>query len=214
LALYAQWKVKSTYAKYTRVANMQRMTGAEVAERLLRITGLNRVSIEGTPGELTDHYDPRGRVLRLSQEVYLTPSIAAMGIVAHEVGHAVQDNTGYWPMRLRAGLVPAASLGSNLGIILFFVGMLIRWSGLMWVGVIFFVAAVLFTLFTLPVELNASRRAKQLLMNNGLVSRVEYDAISAVLSAAALTYVAVLLQAIGQLLYFAMVASGMSRSRD
>ncbi|MEW6034754.1 MAG: zinc metallopeptidase, partial [Chloroflexota bacterium] len=167
---------------------------------------------------LSDHYDPRKKVLRLSPEVYSRPSVAAMGIVAHEVGHAVQDRVGYGAMALRSALVPAANVGSNLGWVFVMLGGFIYalsraefgWY-VAWGGVFLFSLAVLFTLVTLPVEYNASSRARQMLMGNGLVSKAEYDGASAVLSAAALTYVAALLQALAQLLYFVFMLLGMRR---
>ncbi|MBI2908907.1 MAG: zinc metallopeptidase [Chloroflexi bacterium] len=209
--LYAQWKVSSTYSKYSKVANMHGLTGLEVARRLLRANDLGHVAIEGTSGNLTDHYDPGKKVLRLSEGVHDTPSVAAMGIVAHEVGHAVQDNVGYVPMRVRGGLVPLANVGTWLGYIFFMLGIVVQVSGLVWLGVILFSGAVAFALVTLPVELDASRRARAMLQSNGLVSVTEFDAASAVLSAAALTYVAALLQAVANLLYYVSIAVGMSR---
>jgi Zn-dependent membrane protease YugP len=209
--LWAQMKVRSAYSKYSQVRNGHNIPGAKVARMLLDSQGLYDIAVEATPGELTDHYDPGKRVLRLSQGVYGTASVAAMGIVAHEVGHAVQDKVGYAPMRLRSGLVPVANLGSILGYILFFLGFIIQFSGLVWLGVIFFSAAVLFSLVTLPVEYNASNRALALLQTNGLVTTTESDGVRAVLGAAALTYVAAMLQAVGNLLYYVMIATGMSR---
>lgn len=209
--LWAQAKVSGTYRKYSKVPNLQGLTGAQVASRLLRDNGLDHVKVEATRGQLTDHYDPRTKVLRLSQGVYDGASVAALGIVAHEVGHAVQDASGYVPMRLRSGLVPAANLGSWMGYIFFIIGFLLRAPNLVWMGVFFFTGAVAFSLVTLPVELNASSRARRMLQGGGLVSTVEYDAASAVLAAAAWTYVGALLQAVGQLLYYVMIAVGMGR---
>ena len=209
LALYAQMKISSTYGKYSKVANMRGITGLQAAKSLLVSQGLNDVAIEGTAGQLTDHYDPRSKTLRLSQGVYDTPSVAALGIVAHEVGHAVQDHSGYLPLRFRSGLVPLANIGSTLSFILFILGLLVRQAGLIWLGVALFSMAVVFALVTLPVELNASRRARAMLANTGLVSLQEMDATKAVLSAAALTYVAALLQSVGQLMYFVFAALGM-----
>lgn len=214
LALYAQFKISSTYGKYSKVGNMRGITGLAAAKSLLASQGLSDVAVEGTQGHLTDHYDPRSKTLRLSQGVYDSPSVAALGIVAHEVGHALQDHSGYLPLRLRSGLVPLANLGSTLSFILFILGLLVRQAGLIWLGVAFFTAAVLFALVTLPVELNASRRARAMLTNTGLVSFQEMDATKAVLSAAALTYVAALLQSVGQLMYFVFYALGMGRSSD
>ena len=209
LALYAQMKISSTYGKYSKVGNMRGITGLQAAKSLLVSQGLNDVAIEGTAGQLTDHYDPRSKTLRLSQGVYDTPSVAALGIVAHEVGHAVQDHSGYLPLRFRSGLVPLANIGSTLSFILFILGLVVRQAGLIWLGVALFSMAVVFALVTLPVELNASRRARAMLANTGLVSLQEMDATKAVLSAAALTYVAALLQSVGQLMYFVFAALGM-----
>ncbi len=215
--LYAQAKVSSTFNKYSKVANSHRITGIEAAERLLRANALGNVRIEGVKGRLGDHYDPSKKVLRLSPAVANTPSVAALGIVAHEVGHAVQDKTGYAFLKFRTSLVPAANLGSTLGYIFVIIGLLLTalvgTFGLtvVWIGVFLFSLAVLFSLVTLPVEYNASNRARQMLRSTGMVSAQEYEGASAVLSAAALTYVAATLQAIAQLFYFVMVALGSSR---
>lgn len=214
LALFAQMRISNTYGKYSKVGNMRGITGLAVAKSLLASQGIQDVKIEGIPGRLTDHYDPHTKTLRLSQGVYESPSVAALGIVAHEVGHAVQDHRGYLPLKLRSGLLPLANLGSSLAIILFMLGFLFRWAGFLWLGVFLFSAAVLFALVTLPVELNASRRARAMLNSAGMVSAQEMDATKAVLSAAALTYVAVLLQSVGQLMYFIFSALGMGRNRD
>ncbi len=214
LALFAQMKISGTYGKYSKIGNMRGLTGLAAARSLLQSQGLHDVKIEGIPGRLTDHYDPQTKTIRLSQGVYDSPSVAALGIVAHEVGHAVQDQSGYLPLRLRSGLVPLANLGSTLAFVLFILGFLFRWAGFFWIGVLLFTAAVLFALVTLPVELNASRRARAMLSNTGLVSIQEMDATKAVLSAAALTYVAALLQAMGQLMYFLFYALGMGRGSD
>jgi hypothetical protein len=216
--LYAQQKVSSTYNRYSQVANMHRVTGAQAARMLLNSSGLaGEVAVEPTRGRLTDHYDPRHKVLRLSQQVYSSPSVAALGIVAHEVGHALQDSLGYAPLRIRAALVPVANLGTNLGYVFIIMGFILYALGfvfgynLIWLGILLFAGAVLFTLVTLPVEYNASYRARQMLRETGLVSAQEYDAASAVLSAAALTYVAAMLQALANLLYFVFLALGMGR---
>jgi len=166
---------------------------------------------------LGDHYDPSKKVLRLSPAVANTPSVAALGIVAHEVGHAVQDKAGYAFLRFRTSLVPAANLGSTLGYIFVILGMFLVMFGakfgmtVVWAGVFLFSLAVIFSLITLPVEFNASNRARQMLRSTGMVSTQEYDGASAVLSAAALTYVAATLQAIAQLFYFVLLASGSRR---
>jgi Zn-dependent membrane protease YugP len=215
--IYAQSKVSSAYKKYSKVPNMSGVTGVQAAQALLAHNGLNDVKVEGTKGQLTDHYDPRRKVLRLSSGVASNPSVAALGIVAHEVGHAVQDNVGYAPMRVRSALVPAANLGSRFGFICVILGLFLYMFGaafgitITWIGVWLFAAAVLFALVTLPVEYNASNRARGMLQATGLVTAREYDGASAVLSAAALTYVAALLQAVAQLFYFVLLAVGMGR---
>jgi Zn-dependent membrane protease YugP len=179
---------------------------------------LNNVRVEGVKGRLGDHYDPSKKVLRLSPEVANAPSVAALGIVAHEVGHAVQDQTKYAFLRFRTSFVPAASVGSNLGFIFIILGFLIymfsqsEWAmTAVFVGILLFSLAVIFSLITLPVEYNASNRARQMLRSTGLVVGQEYDGASAVLSAAALTYVAATLQAVAQLFYFVLMFMGMRR---
>jgi Zn-dependent membrane protease YugP len=211
IMLYAQWRVSSTYKKYSQISNLQRKSGADMASLLLRANGLTDVRVEETQGVLTDHYDPRKKTLRLSKDNYRVSSVSAMGIVAHEVGHALQDNVGYFPMKIRGALVPVANVGTWLGYICFLLGIFLSITNLVWAGVILFSGAVLFALVTLPVEFNASARARQMLKANGLVSIAESDGVSAVLSAAALTYVAALLQAVSSLLYYVFVATGMSR---
>jgi Zn-dependent membrane protease YugP len=214
LALYAQWRVRSTYAKYSQIANATGMTGAQTARRLLDAAGLFNVQIERVPGDLTDHYDPGAKVLRLSDSNYASPTVAAIGVTAHEVGHAIQDATAYAPMRVRTGLVPVAGLGSNLGIILFFIGFAISSFQLATVGLVLFSAVAVFAAVTLPVEFNASSRALALLDANGLVTRQDHDMAKQVLDAAALTYVAGLAQALSQVLYYGMLLSGMRRRDD
>ena len=217
--IYAQVKVNSAFKKYSKVANSQRITGVEAAGILLRANGLKNVRVEGVKGRLGDHYDPRKKVLRLSPAVANTPSVAALGIVAHEVGHAVQDKTGYAFLRFRTSLVPAASLGSNLGFIFVILGFIIYLFSrdsdfapmVVLAGIILFAMAVVFSLVTLPVEYNASNRARQMLRSTGMVSTQEYNGASAVLSAAALTYVAAMLQAVAQLFYFVLIFAGMRR---
>jgi Zn-dependent membrane protease YugP len=211
LMLYAQWRVSSTYKKYSKVTTMQKKTGAEIALLLLRANALNHVTVEETKGVLSDHYDPRKKKLRLSKDNYRLSSVSALGIVAHEVGHAVQDNEGYLPMRLRGALVPVANVGTWLGYGCFLLGIFLSITNLVWAGVILFSGAVIFALVTLPVEFNASSRAKQMLMSNGLVTTSEINGAGAVLSAAALTYIAALLQAVSSLMYYIFVATGMSK---
>ena len=213
LAFYAQFKVQSSYRKYLRVPNQLGISGLEAAQRLLYANGLGHVRVEGTRGELTDHYDPRTQTLHLSAGVARGPSVAALGIVAHEVGHAVQDATAYAPLKLRSGLVPMVNLGSWLGPILFMVGLLLNSLNLAWVGVAAFAGSLVFALITLPVEYNASHRAVQMLQTSGLVSQAELREARSVLSAAALTYVAAVAQALSTLLYYIFLLTG-SRRRD
>ena len=214
LMLLAQFKVQGTYRKYSQVANRLGISGLEAAQRLLRANGLNHVAVKGIRGQLTDHYDPRSKELRLSEGVARSASVAALGIVAHECGHAVQDKTGYFPLRLRAGLVPMVNIGGYLGYIFFLAGLFLQMTGLVWLGVIFFSGGVVFALATLPVELNASRRATQMLESAGLVrGQDELKQAKSVLNAAALTYVAALAMALFQLLYYISIAAGMSGRR-
>jgi Zn-dependent membrane protease YugP len=216
--IYAQVKVSSTYKKFSKVYNQKGITGAQAASQLLRSNGLGDVPVETVPGKLTDHYDPSKRVLRLSPEVAGTPSVAAIGIAAHEVGHAVQHKTKYGMMGIRSTLVPAANIGSTMGWVLIFLGVLLMGASrvlggfVATAGIILFAMAVLFTLVTLPVEFNASTRARQMIKETGLLVGPEYDGASAVLSAAALTYVAAMLQAVAQLLYFVLIVFGGRRN--
>jgi hypothetical protein len=206
--------VKSAYNKWSKVQASSRLTGAQAAERLISSGGLYGVRVEGIRGNLTDHYDPRDKVLRLSEGVYQSPSVAAVAIAAHELGHAMQDNEGYAPLRLRAALVPAVNIGSYLGWILIFAGLLLKLTNLAWLGVLVFSGGALFALATLPVELNASARAKQLLLNAGVIySPEEQSGVNQVLNAAALTYVAALITSVMQLLYFASLVFGMGGRR-
>jgi len=212
--IYAQIKVKTTYSKYSKVYNQRGVTGAQAAMQVLRANGMADIPVETVQGKLTDHYDPSKRVLRLSPEVAGTPSVAAVGIALHEVGHALQHKTKYAMMGLRSALVPAANIGSTLGWILVFGGLLLMGLSQVFgemvaiVGILLFTAAVLFTLITLPVEFNASSRARQMIKETGLLVGQEYEGASAVLSAAALTYVAAMLQAVAQLLYFILLVFG------
>ena len=211
LALWAQFKVNSTYAKYSRVSSRRGMTAAQAARRLLDENGLSEVRIERIGGRLSDHYDPRAKVLRLSDDVMNSTSVAALGVAAHEAGHAVQDATNYRPLMLRSALVPVVSLGSNLAIPLFLLGLIFTWEPLVNVGIILFGLVVVFSLVTLPVEFNASGRAVALL-SSGYLPQDEVKGVKKVLSAAALTYVAAALQAILQLLRLVLLAN--SRRRD
>jgi Zn-dependent membrane protease YugP len=211
LAFYAQWKVQWAYRKYSAEPNMRGLSGIQIARMLLDDAGLTAVNIEGVPGDLTDHYDPRSKTLRLSGGVANSRSVASLGIVAHEVGHAQQDSQGYMPMRLRSGLVPISSLGSWAGPIIFILGFLLRSPAIAQIGLVVFAAAVVFTAVTLPVELNASKRALAMLQSASLVDNRELGGARTVLNAAALTYWAALAQAISTFLYYSMLLSGMRR---
>lgn len=205
LGLWAQFKVKSAFKKYSRVPTRSGVSGSQAARRILERGGVGNVTVEATHGMLSDHYDPRHKALRLSEEVFSLASIASVGVAAHEAGHALQDKTGYMPLQLRSIMVPAVSIGSNLGPILFMAGMFLAGTlgtTLAWAGIALFGATALFALVTLPVEFDASRRAKELLVSQGIVSSAEMKGINAVLNAAALTYVAAAAQAIMQLVYF------------
>ena len=208
LASLASFYTKSTFSHYSRVAASSGMTGAEAARRLLENAGIRNVRIERTGGFLSDHYDPSAQVLRLSDGVYESRSLAAIGVACHEAGHAIQHATGYGPLGLRSALVPAASLGSNLAFPLLLLGLILQWQGLVLIGVGAFALAVLFTLVTLPVEYNASARAKTLMVSSGIVSSREARDAGAVLNAAFMTYVASAVSSLLMLLYF-LIRSGL-----
>ena len=208
LGLWAQARVKGTFNKYSKIRTTRGATGAEIARYLLDQQGLQDVQIEESQGFLSDHYDPRTRVLRLSPDVYRQPSVAAAGVAAHEMGHAMQHAIGYTPLKIRSAIVPAVQFGSSLAPILFIVGFLLNFTSLAWLGVILFAAAVVFSLVTLPVELDASKRAKALLSGSGILSLQEAQGVDKVLNAAALTYVAAAVAAIGQLLYYVLLLTG------
>ncbi|MCU0509870.1 MAG: zinc metallopeptidase [Anaerolineae bacterium] len=205
LAFFAQMKVKSAYATYTKVANSRGLTGLDAARVILPNEGLTGVQVEGTPGELTDHYDPRSKKLRLSAGVAQQPSVAALAIVAHEIGHALQDHHGYAPLKLRGAIVPAVTVSSWVAPALFFIGFLFGFTQLAWLGVIFFGVSVVFSLITLPVEFDASRRALKLLETYQLADGRELQGARSVLQAAALTYVAALAQTLLTLLYYVSI---------
>lgn len=207
LSLYAQYKVRSTYNRYSQISSSRGLTGAQAARMVLDSAGLTNVGIEVAGGTLSDHYDPRTRVVTLSPGVGQSDSLAALGVAAHEAGHAIQHSEGYAPFRLRSTIVPVANLGSNLGIILFFVGLVFFRDGLLMnIGIVLFAAAVLFTVVTLPVEFNASRRAMAQLENRSILVGDELIGARKVLSAAALTYVAAALMAILQLLRLILIS--------
>lgn len=222
----ASWWVRSAYQKASQIPNMQRITGAQAARRILDSSGLTFVNIEPTAPlqqyaraaaaspQLDDHYDPSTKVLYLSPAVYAGASVAALGIAAHEAGHAVQDAQGYAWMRARSAIVPAANIGTNVGYILMIGGLIFNAVGIAWLGVAAFGLGAVFALLTLPVEFDASSRAMKLLTANGLVDRTEYGQARSVLTAAAFTYIAGLAVALLNLLYWVMIISGMGRSRN
>ncbi|MBM4427126.1 MAG: zinc metallopeptidase [Chloroflexi bacterium] len=213
LMALTSWYVKAAYNKWSRVASRSRLSGADATRRLISTSGLYGVKIQGTHGELTDHYDPRNKTVFLSNGVANSPSVAALAIAAHELGHAQQDAEDYFPMRLRGFMVPMVNIGSNLGWILILIGLFLNMTGLAWIGVLVFSGGALFALATLPVEFDASARAKRMLADSGIIqSDEEMRGVSIVLNAAALTYVAGLVTAILQLLYYVSLVSG--RSRD
>lgn len=215
LCIFAQMRVSSTYKKYARVRSRSGLTGAEAAQRILQLSGIYDVRIEHVRGELTDHYDPAHKVLRLSDSVYGSPSLAAIGVAAHECGHAVQHDKGYAPLKIRTALVPAANIGSRAGIPLIFLGVLMGMNQLfIQIGIWVFAMAVLFQVITLPVEFNASGRALAMLGDYGMLERDETSGCRRVLSAAALTYVAAAASAILQLLRLVLLFGSGSRRRD
>lgn len=213
LALVAQWWVRHSYQKYLEVRNGANMTGIEATRHMMNRIGL-RLNVEQAPGVLSDHYDPRSKTLRLSQEVANQPSVTSVAIAAHELGHAHQDAQNYTPMRIRSGLVPVVNFTSWLGPILFLAGLWLSIHPIAWLGVLAFGAAALFALVTLPVELNASRRGMQMLEQSGILTTAdERKKARRVLTAAALTYVAALAQAVSTMLYYVMLLSGGRRRR-
>lgn len=199
ISAWAQFKVSSTFNKYSTVRSVNGYTGAQVARILLNNAGLQDVEIQQVPGRLSDHYDPRAKVLRLSSDVYGSTSVASIGVAAHEVGHAIQDKESYAALVFRNAIVPVVNFSSSLSWILFFIGILFSYKSLVAIGIILFSAVVLFQLVTLPVEFNASSRALKLLEGQGILYDNEVKEARQVLSAAALTYVAATLMAVLQL---------------
>ena len=212
LVMFTSWYVKAAYKKWSRVPASSRMNGNQAAQRLINAGGLYDVQIEGVRGEMTDHYDPRSKTLRLSQGVAQGASVASLAIAAHELGHAQQDAEGYFPLQIRSAMVPMVNIGSNLGWILIMAGLLLNWINVAWLGVAFFAGGALFALMTLPVEFNASARAKRLLAETGIIQTgEERRGVNNVLNAAALTYVAALVTSLLQLLYYASLLTGRRR---
>jgi len=209
----ASWYVRSAYNKWSQVRASSGLTGAQAANRLISTGNLYGVQVAATQGQLSDHYDPRNKTLYLSQGVYDSPSVASVAVAAHELGHAMQDAEEYFPMQVRSFLVPVVSIGSNLGWILIMLGLFLRLTNLAWLGVLVFSGGALFALATLPVEFNASTRAKELLYSTGIIqSEEERRGVNNVLNAAALTYVAGLITAVLQLLYFVFLIGGRRRN--
>ena len=212
---FASWYVRHSYNKWSQVRATSGLTGVQAAQRLISTGNLYGVQVQGTAGQLTDHYDPRNKTLFLSQGVANSPSVAAVAISAHELGHALQDAEEYFPMRVRSMLVPAVNIGSNLGWILIMIGLVLQQINIAWIGVAVFSAGALFALATLPVEFNASARAKELLFATGIIqTEEERRGVNQVLNAAALTYVAGLITAVMQLLYYVFLIGGLGRRRD
>lgn len=214
LSLFAQLYVNSSYSRWSQVRNRSGLTGVQVAQRLADKMGLYNLKLKGTPGRLTDHYDPRGNELCLSRDIAEGASISAMAITAHELGHAQQDQEDYFPMKIRSALVPAVNIGTSVGWLMIFLGLILQISGLAWLGIIAFSAGAVFALATLPVELNASKRARQLLTASGLITtEEERKGVNQVLNAAAMTYVAAIATSVLQLLYFVSLIGGSGRRR-
>ena len=211
LGLWAQIKVKGAFNRYSQVRSARGLTGAEVARRVLDFNGLQEVQVEQVGGFLSDHYDPRHKTLRLSPEVYQTPSLAAAGVAAHEAGHAIQDKQGYTALKFRTSLVPGVQIGSWLGPIIFLVGLFIPSTlgeSIAWLGLILFGLTALFAVVTLPVEFDATRRAKKSLVTQGILGSEEMVGVNKTLDAAALTYVAAAIQAVMTLLYYTTLLVG------
>lgn len=214
LSLWAQAKVKGAYSKWGKIQNSNNITGMDTAVHLKSRVGLENVALTTVQGELTDHYDPSKDTLALSQGVADVPSVAAMAITAHELGHALQDKQGYGPMRLRSAIVPLVGIGSNLGMILVMAGLALQFLSLFNIGIILFSSTSIFSLVTVPVELDASKRARVMLSDNGLVrTEEERKGVDQVLSAAAWTYVAGLVTSLLQLFYFMSMAGRASGNR-
>jgi hypothetical protein len=214
LVMISRMWVTSTYRKWGRMRNSLGMSGEAAAQRLLTQASLNGVTVAAAQGTLSDHYDPRDKTLHLSRGVASEPSVASLAITAHEIGHAMQDHEGYMPLRFRSAIVPAVSIGSNLGWILLIIGVVLRSFQLASLGLLVFSGGAIFALATLPVELNASARARRLLSDSGLLySDAERGGVNSMLNAAAFTYVAGLASALLQLLYWASVVGGIGGRR-
>ena len=214
LMAITSWYVKAAYNKWSKIPAQSRLTGVQATQKLISTGGLYGVQIQGVAGEMTDHYDPRNKTLFLSNGVANSTSVASLAIAAHELGHAMQDAEEYFPLKFRSALVPIVNIGSNLGWFLIMIGLFLRFTELAWLGVMVFAGGAVFALATLPVEFNASSRAKQLLAQTGIIQTdEEMRGVNNVLNAAALTYVAGLITAILQLLYYVTLVGG-GRRRD
>jgi Zn-dependent membrane protease YugP len=220
LMVLTSWYVKSAYQKWSRVQARSQLTGTEAAQRLIARSGLYGIQVQNVSGNLTDNYDPRTKILHLSQGVAQNASVASLAVAAHELGHAQQDAEGYFPLRFRSALVPMVNIGSYLGWILVMLGLFLSYAGMAlgtniaWLGVVIFAGGAFFALATLPVELNASARARRMLAETGIISGSDEErGVHTVLNAAALTYVAALVTAVLQLLYYASMVVGLGRRR-
>lgn len=221
LSLWASFRTRSAFNKYSKVRTLSGLTGAQAAQRLLRGAGITDVEVVPTHGTLSDHYNPATKKLALSEPVYGTPSVAAVGVACHEAGHAIQHAQGYKPLWLRSLLVPTANIGSSVGYLVMMAGLMLIYatggksgSGIVGFGALLFSAVLLFQLVTLPVEFDASRRAKQLAVDNGIILPAERQGMDRVLNAAALTYVAAAVSTLMTLLYFLMRAGLLGGRRD
>ena len=218
LGLWAQFKVKSTFNKYSKIGNSRNMTGAQIARMILDKNNLRHVRIEHVAGDLSDHYDPRAQVIRLSSSVHNSTSIGAIGVAAHEAGHAVQHAENYVPMKLRSAIIPVCNLGSGVGPIMILIGCLFAGDtfgkNLIFWGIVLFSMVALFQLVTLPVEFNASNRALAVIRDSGMFANDDYKGAKKVLSAAAMTYVAALISTVMQILYYVVRYLGVGRRND
>src|SRR3990172_9474913 len=214
LSLWASFRVKRSFNKYSEVRSMRGLTGAEAAEEMLRYAGIGDVRIVRAHGMLSDHYNPLNKTLNLSEPVYDSNSIAAVGVATHEAGHAIQHAKNYAPLWVRSALVPTANIGSGIGYFVMLIGMMLSATNLVLVGAVLFSAVLLFQIVPLPVEFNASSRAKALVVEQGIVSAQEREGIDKVLNAAALTYVAAAISTLMTLLYFLMRSGLLGGRRD
>jgi Zn-dependent membrane protease YugP len=215
LMAFASWYVSSTFSKWSKIRARSGLTGAQAAQRLINNGGLEGVQVAATSGNLSDHYDPRNKTLFLSQNVANVPSVAAVAVAAHELGHAAQDAEGYLPLKFRSALVPMVNIGTNLGWIMILAGLLLQITQVAWLGVLIFSGGAIFALATLPVELNASARAKRLLSETGIIAGEDEErGVNKVLNAAAFTYIAGAITAMLQLMYYVLLIGGMGRRRD